>query len=557
MPVLKKALFPMWWLRPWSRPQVSSFSASHHNSSNERQSSQTSYQYSQTPDSLLSSQASSCSSSCWDSSLQRQTCQTEAYYQRSQTYSHRKCSEPPACQSSQVPSFSQHEIPETAASFCQRDRYTLSTQTPERPSEHQVTPWRNSTKEIRPSFILNRLPDEEDPDEMLLPTSEQPNSHKEEHPACHQVSSYLRICEETGNISSTQREMVTTESWNIAKKELEDADASGSRLQWKKPLFDPTEDTTRGGEDGDMLCMLSESDTIKTGKENLPSSDFVTGQGRSCDAHSHNLMRNIVGEKAIKLTVDLEHMTEAGIHEDEVMTGRGHKDTALLNTKELANETGRIWIWGTKMISTLEGNLGLSATDCDTSVEMLGMQEGNFEYRPGTSDFKEVQRSPAAKNGDTAVGHHTGSPEEIPLSLESRHHTSSDCLTKTLQDMGQTVTETAERDHAEPGPLVQSDPTNLVLSANSAANLERIDVTEVRLEGETESSTKANTGHGMETGQAHCSDIQLRKRQCETNYREAIELPRIDTESGDRREDREELVLSPVDCEDKSKYRDR
>lgn len=121
--------------RPWSRPQVSSFFTSHHDSFNRRQSFQTLdyYQYSQTPDSSLSIQAFSC----WNSSLERQTSQTEAYYQCLQPYSHRKYSEPPAYQSSQAPSSTQHLVSETAACYARRDRYTPSLQIPERLSEHQ------------------------------------------------------------------------------------------------------------------------------------------------------------------------------------------------------------------------------------------------------------------------------------------------------------------------------------------------------------------------------------------------------------------------------------
>lgn len=134
----------LFWFRPWSRPQVSSFSTSYHDSFNQWQSWQTSacYQSSQTPDCSLSSQASSCSSSCWDSSLQREASQTEAYYQCSQIYSHRKYSEPPAYQSNQTQSFTQHGMTETSASFSHRDRYTLSLQIPQSPFEHQATPWR-------------------------------------------------------------------------------------------------------------------------------------------------------------------------------------------------------------------------------------------------------------------------------------------------------------------------------------------------------------------------------------------------------------------------------
>ncbi|CAB1421449.1 unnamed protein product [Pleuronectes platessa] len=153
--------------RPWSRPQVS-----HHDSPSERQISRTSadYQCSQTPESSLSSQAASCSSSsssCWDPALQRGTSQTEARYQCSQAYSHRKHSQPPSYQSSQAPSSIQCE----AETFSHRDRYNLSLQVPARLSEDQ---WRDNTEEIRPSFILSLSPDDRSPDEVLFPTVENP-----------------------------------------------------------------------------------------------------------------------------------------------------------------------------------------------------------------------------------------------------------------------------------------------------------------------------------------------------------------------------------------------
>ncbi|KAG7241560.1 hypothetical protein INR49_025480, partial [Caranx melampygus] len=145
----------------WSRPQVSSFSTSHHDLSIEGQSSQTSacYQHLQTPESSLSSQASSCYS-CWDPSLQRQTSQTEAYYQCSQTYSHRKCSEPLAHQSSQALSFWQHEVSEMAACVSHRNKYTLSLQIPERLPEFQCR-----TQETR-------LDEEEEEEVQLIVDSE-------------------------------------------------------------------------------------------------------------------------------------------------------------------------------------------------------------------------------------------------------------------------------------------------------------------------------------------------------------------------------------------------
>lgn len=137
---VKEISLQMFRFIPRSRPQVSTFSSSYHDSFNWCQSSQTSacYQSSQTPDCSLSSQGASC----WDPSLRTQASQTEAYYQCSHSYSQRKHSEPPAYQSSQSLPFTQHEVAETAASLSHRDPYTLQPQIPERLFEHQATPWR-------------------------------------------------------------------------------------------------------------------------------------------------------------------------------------------------------------------------------------------------------------------------------------------------------------------------------------------------------------------------------------------------------------------------------
>nr|XP_046237585.1 uncharacterized protein LOC124055035 [Scatophagus argus] len=142
--------------RPWSTPQVPSLFTS-----NQWQSFQTApcHQSSQTPDGSLSSPGSSC----WDSSLQRQPSQMEAYYQCSQIYAHRTYSKPPAYPCSQSLPSAQ---PETVAPSSHSDRYTKSLQIPERPFEHEATLWRNSTEEIRPSFILNLSPDDNVTDEV-------------------------------------------------------------------------------------------------------------------------------------------------------------------------------------------------------------------------------------------------------------------------------------------------------------------------------------------------------------------------------------------------------
>ncbi|XP_044039519.1 uncharacterized protein LOC122870015 isoform X1 [Siniperca chuatsi] len=549
-------------VRTWSRPQVSS---SYHDSTNQWQSSQTSacYQFSQTPDCSLSSQASSCSSSCWDSSLQRQASQTEAYYQYSQIYSHRNYSEPPAYQTSQAQSFTQHEVSETAASFSHRDRYTPSLQIPESLCERQATPWRNFTEEIRPSFIHNLLPDNEAPDDVLSPTTEQPNTHIEEPSlACHPVSSCFKISEETNNNTSG--------SWNIPRNELED-----SQAKWKLPLSNSTEEATSGGEDGGPLFQQPEPETIKTGRIHVLPSGCVTRQETGCDAHSPKPMRNLVGDKGVELIVDSENMTEARTRQmsnieremQDVVNGvtwkeKEHRNATLLNEKGSANEMGGTQLLGTNKNTSLERNLNLLATtsimdrifDCDTEGENLWEREENdFD----TPEIKEVEHPPGIKTKEISVGCNTDSPKKISISLERRDSKVSHYQAENTQDMGQALNETGEK-HTE-NPQVQCE-TKFVLGDNTADNLERtteerIDVMEVRLEVETESRTKADVGtsteNKMETEQHHCS-VQLRERECETHYREVSELPGRDTEPGGRSKDKDESVMPPVDSEDES-----
>ncbi|XP_045921713.1 uncharacterized protein LOC123981106 isoform X5 [Micropterus dolomieu] len=546
------------------RPQVSS-STSYHHSSNQLQSNQTSayYQSSQTPVCSLSSQASSCSSSCWDiSSLQRQATHTEAYYQSSQIYSHRKYSEPPANQISQTRSFTQHEISEAAASFSHRDRYTPSLQIPESLCEHPTTLWRNFTEEITPYFVHN-LPPDDGPGDVL--SMEHPNTYEEERLACRPVLSSLKISEETHFTSGAQKENKVTESWKTSRNELEDSQAKRNL-----GLSNSTEETTDGG----ILYQHPESETFKTGRIHVHPSGCATREETGCDAHSGKAMRNLVIEESLEMIVDTEDVTEAGFGqmlntEHEVQDGvtwneRGHMDATLRNEKGSASEMGGIRLLGTNKNTSLERNFNLLSTatimdkifHCDSEGEKLGEKEENdFECRVDTPEVKEAEHPPGFKSKEILVGGHTGSPKKVSAALKRADHEVSLCQTATPQDKGQAVTETGEKLHTE-NPLVQCE-TKLVPGNNTADNLkgtaeERIDVMEVRLEVEAENRTKASTEDKMETEQ-HCrSDVQQRERTCETDSREVGELPEIDIELGGRGKDRHESVMPPVDSEDES-----
>ncbi|XP_069575105.1 DNA polymerase nu [Brachyistius frenatus] len=389
--------------RQWFRPQVYS---------DETRSCQTSasYQHSQTPDSSLPSQASSCSSSCWDASLQRPT---EAHYQRSQTYSHRKCSEPRAHQAGRAPSFPQHEVPEATASFCHKDRYTLSLQITERLSEQQAMPRRNPSEETRPSFILDVFSDRQCPDEMLFPATDRPDSH-EEGPAVapQRPSSCLEICAETdNNTSAAQREKTTTERWSIGGDETV---ASGGRLKWKQPLSDPTEEATSGEEDGGILYQQSESQAAITGRVHLPPSGFVTRQKRGCDAHSPRLMRNEVEEEEL----DSEHVTEA-------CTAQEYCDTNAEEPEEEEEKEFRVNASEMKEVEQPPGDENKVISWGRHSAETLQVQSEPNQLVPGGNGADHPERSEGGMvvrlDGDT----------------ESRTKTDTDTSTELKMATGQ------------------------------------------------------------------------------------------------------------------------
>ncbi|XP_037613761.1 DNA polymerase nu isoform X3 [Sebastes umbrosus] len=494
--------------RDTDRPQVSSFSTSYHDAPNQWQSSQTStcYQYSQTPDRSLSSRASSCSSSCWDSSLQRQTSQTEAYYRCSQIYSHRNYSEPPVCQSSTALSFTQQE--ETAASFSHRDRCTsLSLQIPERLCENQA-PWRNSSEEIRPPFTHNLSLDEEDLDEVLFPTTEHPIARKAAPAlACPRVSSRFKISKET------EKEHRDADSWHIPRKKLDHTVASEGQAKRKLPLSNPTEDAISGGGDGGILYHQSEEGAQQiVGSENM----MQTGTAQVSD-RGHEMQNGVTCKES------------------------RHRPNEKGSAKELEG----------LLLGTIEANLNLVfPSNMDKSFhcyseDAKSEQKEDFEYRFNRPEIKEVEHAPGIEDKLISVGC-------------LGEHKVSHCQAENPQDISQTVTETAE-EHRTENPPMQCEPNKLVLGDTTSDNLERtteegIDVMEVGLEVHRENSAgiDASPEDKMESEQHHCSGVQIKESQCETDYREVNELPGGDAEPGKRGEDRHEAVMPPVDNENGS-----
>ncbi|XP_042368648.1 DNA polymerase nu [Plectropomus leopardus] len=515
--------------RPWFRPQVSSSSTSYHDASNQPQSSQTlaCYQHSQTSACSLSSEASSGFSSCWDSSLQRHTSHTEAYYRCSQMYSHRKYSEPPARLSGQAPSFTQHEG--TAASFFQRDRYTLSLQTPKRLCEHQV--WRNSTEEIRPLFIHNFYPDNKDPDKVLFPTTEHPNTHEAEPAvACCRDSSCPKISEEPDKDTSDAQEEKGAESLHISGGKLDHMLTSDSQEKWKLPLSSFSAEVI--GKNGGILYHQSEEKV-----QQLVDSD------------------NMMQAGAAQMS-DRGHEMQDGVTFNKTR----HPHAPLTNEKGSANEMEGLLLLGTNDNFSSKGILNFDNMDTSFHCYSEDTKSEQEEENVNTAEIKEVEHPPGIVNKEIPVGCHTGSPMPISLSLQIEEHEVSHCQSENTQEMSHTMSETAEKQHTE-NSLMWREPTKLVLGNTCADNLEktterRLDVTEVVLEVQRESceGVDTSTEEKMETEQQLCSDVQTRERQCGTDYREVNELPGGDTETAERAEDRHELVMPPVDGQNGSMF---
>ncbi|XP_069375239.1 uncharacterized protein [Paralichthys olivaceus] len=515
--------------RPWSRPQVSSFLTSHHDSFSERQISQTlaDYQCSQTPESSLSSQATSCSSSsCWIFSLQRETSQTEASYQCSQAYSHRKHSKPPSYQSSQAPSSIQCEVSEKAAEiFSHRDKHNLSLQMPGKLPEHQ---WRNNTEEIRPSFIHSLSPDDRSPYEVLFPTVENPDTHKEEPVLTyHSVSSCHITSYDTDN--STSGPLKDTKSWNILinPNQLEGAVASDTRPKGKLLLSDSTEEATSGGEDEGILYLQSEAQTIKTGRTLLPPSGYVTRQEASCYSNSPKLMRPVAVEEDMEQTVDVSddeheiHNGANGVKNKE----KGQVDATLQNKTGSPSEIKGL-LMGTNEITSVGRNMDQSFLCCSEIAKSGQKEDNDTVYK--LNKVKNVEHPPVIESKEIPVG----------------------CYTASTERGTHTVNPEVAPVQSEPNIIIQCDATADDLDR---ATEERVDEamksgSEVQTESRANSGIQTGTEYEMETEQSH-SDVQIR---FETDCREAKESQRRDTKPEEKGTERDESVMLQEDREDES-----
>ena len=118
----------------------------------------------------------------------------------------------------------------------------------------------SSARRIRPTFNLDKVLNEEGPDEMFPPSAtEQPHSHAV---ASYSTPSCPEVSEETDKPSDS--------IWIIAASETEETAASGSRLTLKQ------HPSSRGTDEGNIFYQQAESKTIKTKRGHASRSGCVT-----------------------------------------------------------------------------------------------------------------------------------------------------------------------------------------------------------------------------------------------------------------------------------------
>ncbi|XP_035473384.2 DNA polymerase nu isoform X3 [Scophthalmus maximus] len=278
--------------------------------------------------------------------------------------------------------------------------------------------------------------------------------------------------------NSTQKEKKHAGSWNILRNELESVVASDGRPKGKRPPCDPAEEASSGGGDGGVLFQLSKCETVKTGSTHLSPSGCVMRQETLRYAHSPELTRRLDVEEDLELT-----------------GGDGFKGTGQTDAT-LSNKTGS-----------------------PSEVE-----DNDPAYIRNTPEVKDGERPLGIRNKEMPAGCYSSSPENIPVSLQRGTHRVSPR-------------------QADNSPVsCQGEPEVEV----RGTTVGRVDVTKSGFEVETQSGTKAGlravTEDETETEQTRFSDTQLRNRPFETDDGEEKELPRRDTEPGERGGDRKESV---------------
>lgn len=178
--------------------------------------------------------------------------------------------------------------------------------------------------EICPSFIPLEFPDEDGPNEMFEPPTEEPYCPSV---ACHTPPSCPEACKETVNTSVVQNEEKTVV--NVDGNEPEDS--LGSRLKSKQ--------TTSGVKHGEMLYGQSESNcqppsdhTVVEGAERDQTEGLVQSELTTLTLE-HNRGPNL--EKTHLISVIVEDDTDGKTTADDEETTEHMMDTGRLHRSEI------------------------------------------------------------------------------------------------------------------------------------------------------------------------------------------------------------------------------
>ncbi|XP_055359169.1 uncharacterized protein LOC114851413 isoform X3 [Betta splendens] len=447
--------------------------------STDRQSFQT---YSQTQDCSLSS----FPSSYWGSSFQRQTSATEGFYQCSQMYTHTNDCEPSAFQTKPALTFSEHEVSEMAASFSHGDGHTLSIPIPQTVHDGAAF-WSipRPAKTIKPSFNCSFLPHNGDPNEVLIPTIEKPNIHKEESTlACQTYSSCLEVSPDTNNGTSAAQK--GKEWWNNPINEAEYSGALDSQLKLSLSDHNPSERVENGG-----LSNQTKSKIFR--KTHLSSCDLLPRLVTGVDANPIRSGRPLEGRSVTELKVNSEsvtgHMscTEREMEPPKNGTVKVEMDRMLHAEKRPAIE--------------MKGPLYLGLT------ENNNLKSISYLVTPRNRD-----KNSDCINGETEIN------ECIVSARGAEHPSGSDNNVALAGHNSKILPSVISGEHKDQiGALVQCEPTAVdLLDPNNAED--RVDVREMRAKADID----IGTNDVMEAEQSQCSAVKATEKQ--DDYKKASDL---------------------------------
>ncbi|XP_071379648.1 DNA polymerase nu [Centroberyx affinis] len=204
-------------------------------------------------------------------------------------------------------------------------------------------------------------------------------------------------------------------------------------------------------------------------------------------------------------------------------------------------------------LSAYQSSQALPFTQKGTKLGQKG--KNDFGFRVHASEREGPDHQLGSEDKEITEGYHN-EKEKMAISVDGRDHGVTRCQAENPQNMGETETEPGEK-HQTEGPKAQQGPPKVkpALGDITTGNLERtieerIDVMEGELEVErkAEAGNETNTEEEMEKERLHCSRVQLRDGQGETeDCGEGNELPGRNIVPEDRRKDRDESLMTDVD----------